>query len=208
MVQADAAELSESPVRRRRLRVRWPVALIGVVLSGALLWGQRAEIAYLLSPGEPILLGEEGRYQLEGLASNRFAQIRGIPTPNAAYARDGDRVFVVIGLESTPILIRREALPTEEWIPDRPPPRPDPRPFAARGRLLGREEAPQYEAAFQMLARDLASDQGRLWILLDGERPGANARVVALCALLLGFGLLNVWFLARDLAVLYLKPEA
>lgn len=200
MVQATTAGSPKRATRRRRFGVRWPVALIGVALSCVLLWAQRAEIAYLLSPDEPIRLGEEGRHQLDRLASNRFAEIRGVPTPNAAFSRHGDTVFVVIGLENTPILIRRKALASEEWIPNRPPPRPDPRPFTASGRLLDRSAAPQYEPAFQMLARDLAPQEGRLWILLDGERPGSGAALV-LPALLLGFGLLNAWFIARDLAV-------
>jgi hypothetical protein len=192
--------LSERGVQRRRFRVRWPAALLGAVLASGLLWLERAELAYLLSPREPIHLGGEGRYSFERLASNRFAEIQGIPAANAAYARHGDTVYVVLGLQNSPVLVRREALPTEDWVPNRPPPRPDPRPFDARGRLLERADASEYEPAFQMLARDVVPRQGRLWILLEGERPGGETGTLVVWGVVAAFGLVNLWLVVLDLA--------
>jgi hypothetical protein len=198
MSRPDTAGFPVRSRRRGRFAVRWPVALVGFVLACGLLWAERADLSYLLSPREPISLGDENGYHFERLASNRFAEIRGAPAPNAAFSRDGDAVHVVVGLRNTPVLIRREALPTEEWWPRRPPPRPDPHLLVARGRLLAEEDAPQYEAAFQMLGRDVVPRDGRHWILLDGERPGADAKTLVLSVSLLGFALLNLWLLARD----------
>jgi hypothetical protein len=174
--------------------VRWPIALFGWILACGLLWMKRADLAYLLSPRQPIPIGSEDRgYHFERLVSNRYAEVHGIPAANAAYSRDGDTVYVVVGLQNTPILVRREALSSEDWVPDRPPPRPDPRPLGVRGRLLIREEASKYEAGFQMLARDVAPREGRLWILLDGERPGEDVGTLVVSALLVAFALLNLW---------------
>ncbi|HZA13279.1 MAG TPA: hypothetical protein VE618_02230 [Myxococcaceae bacterium] len=185
-------------VRSRRVRVRWPAALAGLTLACGLLWVERADLAYLISPRDPISLGDESGYDFERLTSNRFAEIHGIPTAGGAYSRDGDRIHVVVGLRNTPVLLRREALPTEDWVPRRPPPAPDPRPLGARGRLLAEEDAPRYQSAFEMLGRELTAKDGQRWILLDGERPGADAGTALLGAALLGFAILNIWWLVRD----------
>jgi hypothetical protein len=115
---------------------------MGLALACGLLWLERRELAYLLSPREPISLGDERAYRFERLASNRYAEIHGIPTPTGAFSRDGERI--------------------------------------------------QYRAAFEML--------GGRWILLDGERPGADGAVALLGAALVAFALLNLWWLARDVA--------
>ncbi|HZA51758.1 MAG TPA: hypothetical protein VE549_13530 [Myxococcaceae bacterium] len=185
-------------VRSRRVRVRWPVALAGLTLACGLLWVERADLAYLISPRDPISLGDESGYDFERLTSNRFAEIHGVPTAGGAYSRNGDLIHVVVGLRNTPVLIRREALPTEDWVPRRPPPAPDPRPLGARGRLLAEEDAPRYQSAFEMLGRELTAKDGQRWILLDGERPGADAGTALLGAALLGFAILNIWWLVRD----------
>jgi hypothetical protein len=180
--------------------VRWPAATIGLVLATGLLWLEQPELAYLLSAREPIALGDENGYHLERLISNRYAEIRGIPTATGAFSREGERIQVVVGVRNTPLLIRREALPTEEWVPRRPPPPPDPHPFRARGRLLAEESAPRYRAAFEMLRREAPAPDGELWIVLDGERPGADRAAALLGAGLVAFALLNLWWLARDIA--------
>ena len=188
--------------------MRWPTALLGLILACGVLWSQRAALAYFLSPREPISLGSEASYSFSRLASNRYAEIHGAPSANAAWSRKGDRVYVVLGFQNTPLLVRREAFPTEEWIPRRPPPRPDPRPFSARGRLLAREDAPEYETAFQMLASDVVPKDGRLWILLDGERPGGDARTLIASGLLTAFALLSLALLVRDVASRILRPTS
>lgn len=178
---------------RRRWVVRWPAALIGLALAIGLLWMQRPALSYLFSADEPLSLGDENGYRLERLTSNRYAEIHGIPTATGAFSRRGERAQVVVGLQNTPVLIRRDALPTEEWPARRPPPAPDSRPLGARGRLLAAEDAPpQYRGAFEML--------GGRWILLDGERPGADRSTAALGVALLAFAGLNLWWLARDVA--------
>ena len=183
---------------RRRWVVRWPAALVGLALAGGMLWLERAEMAYLLSPREPIALGDETGYRLERLASNRYAEIHGVPTATGAFSRDGERIQVVVGLQNTPVLIRRTGLPSEDWAPRRSPPPPDPHPFAARGRLLAEEEAPRYRAAFDMLRREMRAPDGRHWILLDGERPGADRWVALLAAGWVAFAALSLWWLASD----------
>ena len=186
--------------------MRWPVALLGVMLASGLLWLERSDLGYLFSPRQPIQLGDESGYAFDRLTSNRYAEIHGLPAENAAYSRRGDTVYVVLALQNTPILVRRGALPTEDWVPNRPPPRPDPHPFGARGRLLAREDASGYELAFEMLAHDVVAKDGQSWILLEGERPGADVRTAVASGLLAAFALVNLWLVARDLLLARVRP--
>ena len=168
------------------------------MLACGVLWLERADLAYLFSPRQPIPLGDERGYGFDRLTSNRYVEIHGVPAENGAYSRRGDTVYVVLVLRNTPILVRREALPSEDWVPNRPPPRPDPHPFGARGRLLAREDASGYEPAFQMLGRDVVPRDGQSWILLEGERPGSAVRTAAVAGLLAAFTLLNLGFVGRE----------
>jgi hypothetical protein len=148
-------------------------ALVAAGATAAFLWLQRAEIAYFLSDATPITLGNEGDYHFESLRSNRYAQIHGTPSLRGAYAREGGSVFVVLGAQGTPVLIRREALPTEAWAPGQVPPRPDPRPFAVRGRLLIDQDAERYRDGFDKLRSwgEVVPRDGHLWLLIEAERP-------------------------------------
>jgi hypothetical protein len=148
-------------------------ALVAVVAAAAFIWVQRADLEYFLSDSAPITLGSEGDYHFERLSSNRYAQIHGTPTLRGAYAREAGTVFVVVGTQATPVLIRREALPTEPWAPGQLPPRPDRRPFAVRGRLLIDQDAERYRDGFDKLRSwgEVVPRDGHLWILLEAERP-------------------------------------
>jgi hypothetical protein len=64
--------------------------------------------------------------------------------------------------------------------------------------LLAEEDAPRYQSAFEMLGRELTAKDRQRWILLDGERPGTDAGTALLGAALLGFAILNIWWLVRD----------
>lgn len=195
------AELEARLARRRRGGVKPPVALVAIGVSLALLWMQRRELSYFVSPRTPLSLGAEGEYRYEALVSNRYAQLHGIPTAHGAYERDGDAVYVLVGLSESPFVVRRPALPGEDWVLGKTPPRPDPRPFAVRGRLLAEEDAPRYQEAFALL-RSKAEVQplnGRLWIVIEGDRPWQDwGRMVAALLLLL-FTVANAVFLARSL---------
>lgn len=195
------AELEARLARRARGGVKPPVALVAIAVSLALLWLQRRELLYFFSPAAPLTLGAEGEYRYEALVSNRYAQLHGLPTSQAAYERDGDAVYVLVGLRESPFVVRRPALPGEDWVPGKTPPRPDPRPFAVRGRLLAEEDAPRYQEAFALLRSkgEVQPVGGRLWLITEGQRPWQDwGRMVV--ALLLGvFAAANTAFLARSL---------
>lgn len=195
------AQLEARLARRQGLGVKPHVALVAIGVAVALLWMQREDLAYFFSPREPLTLGAEGEYRLDALESNRYAQVHGVPTVRGAYERDGDRVYVVVGLRESPFLLRRAALPTEAWTPGRTPPRPDPRPFAARGRLLSEDAAPRYRNAIEALRGmgEVAPHHGKLWILVQDERPGENLGQLWVAALLVTFILANVYLLVRGL---------
>ncbi len=195
------AELKERLARRPRSPLRAPVALVGIGVAAALLVMQWREVRYFFSPRTPLSLGAEGEYRYPELVSNRYAQLHGIPTSHGAYERDGEVVFVLVGLKDSPFVVRRPALPGESWAPGKRPPQPDQRPFAVRGRLLAEEDAPRYRDAFELLRAkgEVQPLQGRLWIVIEGQRPGEDLGRLAVTLLLLLVIATNVLFLVRGL---------
>jgi hypothetical protein len=195
------AELEEQLARRPRSPLRAPVALVGIGVAAALLVMQWREVRYFFSPRTPLSLGAEGEYRYPELVSNRYAQLHGIPTSHGAYERNGEAVFVLVGLRDSPFVVRRPALPGESWAPGKRPPQPDPRPFAVRGRLLAEEDAPRYKDAFELLRAkgEVQPLQGRLWIVIEGQRPGEDLGRLAVTLLLVLVIAANVLFLVRGL---------
>jgi hypothetical protein len=92
-------------------------------------------------------------------------------------------------------------LPGEEWVLGKKPPQPDPRPFAVRGRLLAEEDAPRYQEAFALLRSkgEVKPVGGRLWIVLEGQRPWQDWGRVLVALLLVLFTGANTVFLVRSL---------
>jgi hypothetical protein len=195
------AELEARLARRSRGAVKPPVALVAIAVSLALLWMQRRELLYFFSPGTALSLGAEGAYRYEALVSNRYAQLHGIPTAQGAYEQDGDATYVLVGLRESPFVVRRPALPGEDWVPGRTPPGPDQRPFAVRGRLLAEEDAPRYQEAFKLLRSkgEVQPVSGRLWIIIEGQRPWEDWGRLLGAVLLVLFTAANVAFLVRAL---------
>lgn len=198
------AALERRLQRRTPAGVSAPVAALAVALALLAIWiFERRDLAYFASPAEPVSLGREGEYRWELLRSNRYAEIHGAPTTRGLYGPESGGVMVVVGLRDTPVLVRRRALPGEEWAPGKgTPPQPNQRPFAAAGRLLAIEDAPAWarDAADQLRKGDeVRPVEGRMWILLSGERPRSDPGLLLVTALLLTFAALNAYFLVKDL---------
>jgi len=198
---ARIAELEARLSARRAPGVRLPVAL--VCLTGALylLSRELPDVAYALSPAEPLTLGREGDYHFERLTSNRYAQLHGMPTGTAFWGQDRQGPFLVLGFEDTPMLVRRAPLPGETWTSGRPPPPPVQTPFALRGRLLAEAQAPAYRDAFQR-GRQLSGlrpKDGQLWIVVEGERPREDWGAVLTALLLALFAAFNGWLAVQAL---------
>lgn len=190
----------EARLARRGVGVRAPVLVLALVVGGVLLGMMWKDVAYFFSPRTPLTLGSEGAYRYELLESNRYVQLHGIPTSRGAYGREGEDVYVVVGLRESPFLVRRGALPGEEWAPGQVPRQPDQRPFGVRGRLLAEEDAGRYRDGFRLF-RELGEAQpkdGRLWIVVEGERPGADKGVLWVALLLLTFIGANAALLIRS----------
>lgn len=177
--------------------VKPPVAAAALAGALVLMWMQRLDVAYFASPKEPITLGVEGAYRFEEARSNRYAQVRGVPTARGAYGLEGDRTFVVVGLRDTPLLVKRPTLPTERWTPGGAAPQPDQRPFSVRGRLLAREDAETYADGFAKFEQ--MGEVKPRWILVEGERPGADFKTAAWGGGLAAFAAVNLWLLVRGL---------
>ncbi|NMO23513.1 hypothetical protein HPC49_52530 [Pyxidicoccus fallax] len=195
------AEL-EARAARRRVGVKPVSALFAIAVALVLLGMQWRELAYFVSPRAPLTLGAEGAYRYEALDSNRYAQVHGVPTVRGAYERDGDgALYVLVGLRDSPFVVRRGALPGEEWRSGRPPPQPDQRPFAVRGRLLVEDEAPRYREALALLRSmgEVQPHEGKLWLLIEGEQPGADRGRMLVALALLSFIALNAVLLVKGL---------
>ncbi|QRK08002.1 hypothetical protein JQX13_49970 [Archangium violaceum] len=193
------AEL-EARIQRRGVGVKAPVALLAMAVAGVLLGMMWKDLVYFFSPGTPLTLGAEGAYRYDLLESNRYVQLHGIPTLRGAYGREGEDVYVVVGLRESPFLVRRRALPGEEWASGRAPRQPDQRPFAIRGRLLAEEDAERYREGFKLL-REMGEVQprdGRLWMVVEGARPGGDKGLLLVALLLTAFILTNAALLLRS----------
>ncbi len=194
------AEL-EARLSRRRVGVKPLAAVLAIIVAGVLLAMQRRDLAYFFSPRAPLTLGTEGAYRYEALVSNRYAQVHGIPTARGAYERADGGLYVLVGLRESPLVVRRGALDGEQWTQGRPPPQPDQRPFAVRGRLLSEEEAPRYREALALLRSmgEVQPHEGRLWLLIEGEQPGADRGLVLVSLALVAFIALNAVLLVKGL---------
>ena len=191
----------EQKAKRRHAGVRWPAAVIGILMGLGALWWIAPDIAYFFSPREPITLGTEGDYHLERMEPNRYVQIHGTPTDRAAYSREGDTTMVHVGLVGTPIMVRRKALPNEDWIPGRPALAPDQRPFGVRGRLMPESLAHKYAQGFDILREVqgiVVPKDKKLWVIVEGASPGDFTSDVTLAGVLVAFILLNAFFVVRD----------
>ncbi len=194
----------EAKLSRPRLGIRWPTALLAILLAlGMAAWHRLdRELAYFFSPSEPLTLGSEGDYDFSELRTNRYAQVHGLPTHIGTFSRHGGTVRVTVGLQGTPLLVHRPALPTEDWPENRPPSPVDQRPFGVRGRLVVEDDAPKFKEAFDRLGvlDEVKRQDGKLWLILEGERPRGEVGTLLIFGLLFTFVMVNVWFLVRDLA--------
>lgn len=195
--EARIRVLEQRLAKRHPVGVRAPVALFAILAAGVVWWMNRLDIAYAFSSREPIVLGQEGDYRFGELRSNRYAQIHGVPSVRGVYGLQEGKPFVGVGLRDTPVVVWRPALATEAWKPGQTPPPPDQRPFKVGGRLLSEDDARRYAQAFPQLQSwgEVHPINGKLWILLEGQRPGEDYWMMALPALLVAVIALNVWFL-------------
>ena len=188
--------------RRSPVGVRPPVAVVALGAALFLLSSLRRDLAYFFSPTTPLSLGAEGEYRFDAFASNRYAQVHGIPTLRGAYTQERAVTWVAVGLRDTPLFVWRQALGGEDWAGSGAPPQPNQSPFAVRGRLLAQQDAPgRFRDAFEKLAAmgEVRPRDGKRWVLIEGERPRADVGVLLYAAALALFFATNGFFLWRGL---------
>lgn len=192
----------EDALRRPRRGVSAQVAAAVILLCGLMLWQQRLEFAYFFSAREPLVLGSAEGYRFEQLASNRYVQVHGTPTSRAIFGSDGSSKFVIVGLQATPILVRRGRLPGEAWDERGSPPPANAQPFSVGGRLLERSQAPRaYARAFEEFeqAHAIGPREGKLYLLLEGNRPDSHLGSAVFALFVAAFGGFNGVLLVRAL---------
>ena len=193
----------EKDIRRPRVGVLPPVAAIALAGSLFLLFSMRADLAYFFSSREPIELGAEGGYHFEAAATNRYAQVHGVPSLRGWYVDETSGSYVIIGVNDTPLLVRRATFPDEARDATGKRPQPKQNPFFARGRLLSREDASRYSDVFEQYAT-WSGDKVQ-WLLLAEQPPGGDRSVLLYGSFLVLFSLVNAWLLVRGL-MLRRKP--
>lgn len=208
--QARIAELEDRLARGRRVGVKAWVAALCIFGAGVLAWLDRDDFAYFFSSREPITLGTEGSYELSAIVPNRYVQLHGVPTLRAVYADEHGQDFVLVGLRDSPFIVKRRALPGEERAPGKVPPPPNQSPFGVRGRLMTRAQASRYEKAFEQLQGwgEVRASGGQLYLVAEGDKPGSDAGLAALMAVLGVFVALNAWFLVQDLRYRFTRQRA
>jgi hypothetical protein len=190
------AEL-EQGLARRRVGVLPPVAAIALAAALFLMWWMRADVAYFISPRQPIELGAEGEYHFERALPNRYAQVHGIPAVRGWYALEKDGDFVLLGLTDTPLVVRRVTFADEQLTGDGKRPQPRQNPFSARGRLTEADGASRYAEAITQYQQ--WSGVKVKWLLIAEQPPGRDLGAMAMFGFLALFASVNAWFLVRGL---------
>ena len=198
---ARIALLEERMAKRSGVGVKLPLALLAMGFASYFLWRGRLDAAYVFASRTPTTLGAEGSYDFSKLATNTYVQVHGVPGERGVYSPSPGETRVGVVLQDTPIVVWRKTLSTEVWRPGRLPPRPDARPLALRGRLLAQGDAKDLKQLFEQLGpRDnLRPYEGALYVLREGERPGADWTPVVIGVALVGFLALNAVLLIREL---------
>ncbi len=177
-----------------------PVAAIAMIAGLTLAWWMRADAAYFFSSRTPIELGAEGDYHLDRGVTNRYAQLHGVPSVRGWYVEEKDGSFVVLGVNDTPVLVKRISFEDENRrLPDGKRPQPRQNPFFARGRLLSRVEGARYEDVFREY--ETWSGGKAEWILLAEQPPGKDFGNVAMFSFVLLFAAVNGWLFVRGLTL-------
>lgn len=188
----------EKNLARPRLGVLPPVAAIAVAAAAVVAFGMKEDAGYFFSSKAPIELGAEGDYRFDGAVSNRYAQVHGVPTARGWYVDESDGASVVVGLNDTPLLVKRVTFADENRrLPDGKRPQPRQNPFFARGRLLSRADAAKYEDVFREF--ETWSGGKASWLLIAEQPPGQDVKGAAMFGAVLLFGLVNLWLLVRGL---------
>ena len=187
-------EQLERRTSRRVTGIQLPLALVCLGAAVYFLVQQAPAVAYYFASAEPITLGSEGAYRFDRLRSNTFVQVHGVPLRTAFYGVERGQRIVVVPIQDSPLVVRRPVLPSEEWVPGKPPPPPDPRPFGVRGRLLREDAVGAYQETFPQMRKlpGLRPVDGRLWVVVEGEHPGEDRGALIIALLLLGFAGLNL----------------
>ena len=203
-------EQLERRTSRRVTGVQLPLALVCLAAALYFLVRQAPAVAYYFSSPEPVTLGSEGSYRFDRLRSNTYVQVHGVPLRTAFYGVERGQKIVVVPLQDSPLVVRRPLLPSEEWMPGKPPPPPDPRPFGVRGRLLRDDDVGAYQEAFPQMRKlaGLKPIDGRLWVVIEGEHPGEDRGALIVGLLLLAFAGLNVVLALQGARALLQRRQA
>lgn len=177
-------------------RLTLAVMSLTAVSALALLFGLRSEIAYALSFGPPVDLGNLDGFSGGGALGNAWVQGRGALEGEHAlrYSRplDGDeyRLVKLSNNESLWVQVRVPGeLEASAYVP----------PASFVGRLLPLADPGLRYRELPRVARELGGETNvaRAWLLVDGEAPATTRWVLGLAGLAMGFFAFNVFGLVQ-----------
>ncbi|BDG06181.1 hypothetical protein [Anaeromyxobacter oryzae] len=172
VTEPRAAPLPPPPRRESPLLRRSPLlAAVALAVSGWLLAMLWPDVAYFLSPGDPIDLGGPGAYRLDAARENRLAQIRGELLDAVPVTETRSGAARTVGrLAGTNLIVDR-------------PGRGGPPVF--EGRLLPAAARADYGEVVAAMRSRGGQVGDRFLVLRDGERPRKRWPPVAGAAILL-----------------------
>jgi hypothetical protein len=158
-------ESSLLPLREPSL-VATSLSVLGIGVGLFLLLGMIADLSFFLSSTVPIDLGTPSDYHAERARDGIYARLGDIHGKLVGHFERFEwndftkRQWDVVVATGTDIVLRRASgAPVSE-------------PFAAEGRLIRDDHAPEYSDAFQLsVLRGGLEPKGHAFILLDGSRP-------------------------------------
>jgi hypothetical protein len=189
-------ELEALPEPRRPFRrLTFATLSLTAVLSVWLAVRMTSSVAYALSTGPAVELGELRSTELDASHHNRWVHARGtLETSPLEYRRPLD--------DDTFRLARVEGAP-HVWVEVRIPSELDARHYLPPASFVGRlVRARNPGLRLQAVSSALAEVEPNVtesndWLLIDGEAPSDVRWVLGLVVLLFGFALFNVWAAAH-----------
>ena len=188
--------LPDPPRRERTLTV--VVLAFAEVLSLAMVFALRKDVAYALATSTPASVGELRTAPVSTLAASENRLVRADGMPGAAGGIRYERPFVDDTFRTMPVAGREDV-----WVDVRLPAGQEsgrwepPRTFAGRLVRFG-QAGPRHRG----LASAIERTTGRripadAWLLVDGEAPDSARWTILLAAMFLGFAAWNVYAIAR-----------
>ena len=166
----EELEQLEAAGRSRRRNLARMMRVGSLLIAASFVWLLRGDLRYYAQPKTPVQLGGPLEFNLTNEASQRYAQIRGVPGGQARLAHHLGKSIRMFGLLGSNVLIVQDVSRDQE-----PPAQNEA--YTAKGRLVSEADAVELANVFQIMEREgsVSRENGQLSALWDGEAPRDSA---------------------------------